>query len=101
MLVYVSETQNITLGIPREVLRRVKRLAADRIREFAVWKVFATGANDVLRAIVTQQQAHISFWDAMAVYAAAELGCDVLWTEDLNDGQVIGGVRISNPFTSK
>ncbi len=34
----------------------------------------------------------------MIVHAAAELGCDVLWTEDLNDGQVIGGVRIRNPF---
>ena len=30
--------------------------------------------------------------------AAAESGCDVLWTEDLNDGQVLRGVRIRNPF---
>lgn len=29
-LVFVSETQNITLSLPRELLRRVKRLAADR-----------------------------------------------------------------------
>jgi predicted nucleic acid-binding protein len=75
--------------------------AAARIREFTVWKVFAPGANDVLRAILMHEQSRISFWDAMVVHAAAELGCDVLWTEDLNDGQVIGGVRIRNPFTSK
>ena len=75
--------------------------AAARIRELAVWKVFAPGANDVLRAIAMHEQSHISFWDAMVVHAAAESGCDVLWTEDLNDGQVIGGVRIRNPFTSK
>ena len=30
--------------------------------------------------------------------AAAESGCDVLWTEDLNDGQ-LRGVRIRNAFT--
>ena len=75
--------------------------AADRIREFGAWKVFAPGPNDVLRAIALHKQAKVSFWDAMVVHAAAELGCDVLWTEDLNDGQVIGGVRIRDPFAPK
>ena len=75
--------------------------AADRIREFGAWKVFAPGPNDVLRAIALQTQAKIGFWDAMVVHAAAELGCDVLWTEDLNDGQSIGGVRIRDPFVPK
>lgn len=31
--------------------------------------------------------------------AAAESGCDTLWTEDLNDGQVLRGVRIRDPFS--
>jgi predicted nucleic acid-binding protein len=75
--------------------------AAARIREFTVWKVFSPRASDVLRAILIREQSGISFWDAMIVHAAAESGCDVLWTEDLNDGQVIGGVRIRNPFSSK
>jgi predicted nucleic acid-binding protein len=34
----------------------------------------------------------------MIVHAAVESRCDVLWTEDLTDGQVIRGVRIQNPF---
>lgn len=72
--------------------------AADRIREFSAWKVFAPSADDVLAVIAIQQQAEISFWDAMIVRAAAEAQCDVLWTEDLNDGQSIRGVRIRNPF---
>ena len=73
--------------------------AADRIREFATWKVFTPTANDVLAAITWQKQTQPSFWDAMVVQAAAELGCDVLWTEDMNDGQLLRGVRIRNPFT--
>ena len=28
--IFVSETQNITLSLPRALLKRVKRLAADR-----------------------------------------------------------------------
>ena len=75
--------------------------AADRVREFGAWKVFAPGADDVLRAIALHKQAKLSFWDAMVVHAAAELGCDVLWTEDLDDGQVIQGVRIRDPFAAE
>jgi len=72
--------------------------AADRVREFGAWKVFVPSTQDVLGAIALQKQTKLSFWDAMIVHAAAELGCDVLWTEDMNDGQVIGGVRICDPF---
>lgn len=72
--------------------------ASDRIRELAAWKVFTPNADDVLRAIALHKESTIGFWDAMVIHAAAELGCDVLWTEDLNDGQEIRGVRIRNPF---
>ena len=34
----------------------------------------------------------------MIVLAAAESGCDVLWTEDLSDGQLLRGVRIATPL---
>lgn len=74
--------------------------AAERIREFAAWNVFAPTAADVLTAIALQKQARLSFWDAMIVQAAAESGCGVLWTEDLRDGQVIRGVRVRNPFAA-
>lgn len=41
---------------------------------------------------------NISFWDALIVSAARKAACSVLWTEDMNHGQVINGVRIENPF---
>jgi predicted nucleic acid-binding protein len=40
----------------------------------------------------------ISFWDALIVAAAASANCETLWTEDLNPGQTIMGVRIENPL---
>jgi len=40
----------------------------------------------------------ISFWDALVVVAAESSKCDVVLTEDMNDGQIIRGVRIHNPF---
>lgn len=74
--------------------------AAARIRELSAWRVFAPTAGDVLDAISVHLQAKIAFWDSMIVVAAAELSCDVLWTEDLNDHQSLRGVQIRNPFSS-
>ena len=75
--------------------------AKARIREFTSWRVFAPTAEDVLAAIDLHGHAKIGFWDAMVVVAAAESGCDVLWTEDLSDRQLLRGVRIRNPFTGE
>ena len=40
----------------------------------------------------------LSFWDSLIVVAAESARCERIWTEDLNDGQVIRGVRIENPL---
>jgi predicted nucleic acid-binding protein len=72
--------------------------AAERIREFASWLVFAPTAADVLDAIRLQQEAKLSFWDAMIVHAAVESGAETLWSEDFRNGQTIRGVRIRDPF---
>jgi len=41
----------------------------------------------------------LSIYDAMIVAAALESGCDVLWSENMQDGQIIEGrLRIRNPF---
>lgn len=40
-----------------------------------------------------------SWWDALVVAAARRSGCEILLTEDLQDGQVIDGVlRVVDPF---
>jgi len=40
----------------------------------------------------------ISFWDGLILAAAEAGGAEVLYTEDLNDGQQYGGVLVRNPF---
>lgn len=73
--------------------------ATDRIREFAAWRVFAPNTDDVLAAIALHKRSKLSFWDAMIVEAASQLGCATLWTEDLTDGQMVHEVRVRNPFS--
>jgi predicted nucleic acid-binding protein len=73
--------------------------AKARILEFAAWTVFTPTADDIVAAIDLHIEAKIGFWDAMIVVAAAESECPVVWTEDLNDGQRLRGVRVQNPFS--
>ena len=40
----------------------------------------------------------LSFWDALIIAAAESAKCERLWTEDLNHGQIVRGVRIENPL---
>ena len=40
----------------------------------------------------------LSLWDALIVVAAESARCESIWTEDLNDGQIIRGVRVVNPL---
>lgn len=40
----------------------------------------------------------ISHWDATIIAAAQSLGSEILYSEDMSDGQDYGGVRVVNPF---
>ena len=52
----------------------------------------------VMKALETRKTYGISYWDAAIVVSAAALGCDTLYSEDLNHGQIYNGVRVENPF---
>ena len=57
-------------------------------------------ADSILAALATEERYQISFWDALIVAAAETAGAQVLYTEDLNDGQRYGQVVVRNPFRS-
>jgi len=39
-----------------------------------------------------------SYWDSAIIAAARTLGCDRIYTEDLNHGEVVEGLAIIDPF---
>lgn len=45
------------------------------------------------------QTRSIGFFDAIIMASAHAAGCAVVYSEDLNAGEVMAGVRIVNPFT--
>ena len=41
----------------------------------------------------------LSIYDAMIAAAAIQAGCDRLWSEDMQDGMALEGLRVANPFS--
>ncbi len=66
--------------------------------DLAAWPLTVVDYVAIRAAARLADQAKLLFWDALIVVAAARANAAVLYTEDLNDGQEILGVRISNPF---
>jgi predicted nucleic acid-binding protein len=60
--------------------------------------VVSTDADLVLAAIEVSRRHQLSLWDGLILQAAATADCNVVLTEDLSHGSVIGGVTVVNPF---
>lgn len=77
----------------------VAPLAAKSVMQtFKVFEIVQTSPDLIDSAIDCSVLNGISFWDALIVAAAAASGCAIVYSEDLNPGQTIQGVRIENPF---
>ena len=72
--------------------------AAKIIEDLGAWHIHTPSVTNVLAAIEIQTRYQLSFWDSMIIHSAVTLGCGVLWTEDLNNGQIIHQTTIRNPF---
>ena len=49
-------------------------------------------------AVELSELYRISYWDAAVLAAAEALGAHTVYSEDLNNGQQYGRVRVMNPF---
>jgi predicted nucleic acid-binding protein len=88
---YVTLTRKGKAPMPPEsALRYVDHVGA--------WPVAVTDFKSVRRAIELSIGSMLSFWDALIVVAAEGSGAKILYSEDLQAGQKLLGVRIVNPF---
>ena len=70
------------------------------LEDLAAWPVTLVDFPVIRDAAGLSGQATLSFWDSLVLVSAAKSGASILYTEDLNNGQEILGVRVTNPFAA-
>jgi predicted nucleic acid-binding protein len=92
--------QELAVNLRRKAGRPLQAKATREIvSDYLSWQVVINDANSILEALDLQERFQISFWDALVVQAAQSCGAEVLYSEDLSDGQRYGSVRVINPLT--
>ncbi|MCK4495393.1 MAG: PIN domain-containing protein [Candidatus Aminicenantes bacterium] len=86
---------NVTKKIPKPI---DIDLAKGIIGDFLKWDVVVNDGESLLDAIDILVEYNYSFWDSMIIQAAVKGGAELLLTEDLEDGKVVKGVKIRNPY---
>jgi predicted nucleic acid-binding protein len=86
---------NVTQKVARPL---TSEATAQIIADLSAWQVHRPGTEDVLDAIRLQDRYQVSFWDAMIIASALQLGCQTIWSEDLNPGQDHDQVKVLSPF---
>jgi predicted nucleic acid-binding protein len=79
------------LGVDAAIARR-------KIELLGRLEILSVAHDDVLRAIDLHRLHGFSIWDALIVTMALKAQCRVLYSEDMQDGRLIDGLRIANPF---
>lgn len=79
----------LDIGEIRQILSDVRFLARD---------VVPVDETLHLRALDIVERYRLSFYDALMLAAACEHNCQICFSEDMQAGMEIDGVRIINPF---
>jgi predicted nucleic acid-binding protein len=86
----------------RFIQRRVPAVLEDAIRQASVYRaVFLTPptTDAVIDTAAALALAHrMQLWDCVVCAASAQAGAKVLLTEDMQDGRILDGLRLINPF---
>ncbi|MBU1181928.1 MAG: PIN domain-containing protein [Proteobacteria bacterium] len=73
-------------------------MAKNILHSFERFEIITVTPNLINDAIDCSIINQLSFWDSLILVSAESANCKEVWTEDLNDGQIIRGVKIENPL---
>jgi predicted nucleic acid-binding protein len=85
---------------PKRPFRLAPGDAAALVETWLAYPTLSLTPDLVRLAIAVHQRFQLSYWDAAIIAAATQMGCRIVYSEDLNDGQDYDGVRVVNPFCS-
>jgi len=79
-------------------LRLDAGVARSQVEFYSRYRVVVPAVMDVLAAIDLHRLHGFSYWDSLILQCARQSGCSVLLSEDMQNGQIVDGVKIVNPF---
>lgn len=89
---FYNATRKLSLPLNVPVARGI-------VQTYSVWLKGPVTDTTLLGAIDIHTSLGFSFWDSMIIKAALENGCDTLYSEDMQHGQVIDNrLTVINPF---
>lgn len=92
--------QEFFVTVVRKAARPLTALQAlDWIEQWTAFPCQVIDHHLVRTAIEVSVRYQLSYWDAAILAAADALGSHTVYSEDLNDGQQYGRVRVVNPFS--
>ena len=65
-----------------------------------VFNVVSADRSTLVNAMEAVEEHRLSFWDAMIWAVARRAGCSAVLSEDMQDGQRLGGIEFLDPFSS-
>ena len=87
------------------LVRKARRPPAAARTAIIAWRdaypVTETSAAVLVNAVDLSTDHQMTIWDAVMLSAAAEAGCRLLLSEDLQEGFTWRGVSVTNPFASE
>ena len=86
------------------LVRKAQRAPAKARQAILSWKdafpLIETSSEIMLAATDLATDHQLSIWDCVILSAAAEAGCRLLLSEDLQEGFTWRGVTVTNPFST-
>lgn len=79
-------------------LGMARRACREATAELLELPLVTVGPEHIRTALRIEERYRVSFWDALILATAESGGAEMLYTEDLSDGQVYGTVTARNPF---
>jgi predicted nucleic acid-binding protein len=97
----VQVLQEFFVNATRKLATPLAHMSArEVVSSYGAWIREPTTADTVTRAIDLAALAQISFWDALIVASAEQAQAAQIYSEDLNAGQTIAGIKIFNPLST-
>jgi predicted nucleic acid-binding protein len=85
----LSRKQGVSLAIAHEVAESLLELC----------QVAPVNGQTIRKAIGLTRRHQLSHWDSLIVAAALLAGCEILYSQDMQHGQVFDGqLKVVNPF---